>query len=47
MRYRIEMGWTDEVVWRRQPAHLVAGWARLQNTYRMKANVKGRAPISG
>jgi hypothetical protein len=44
MRFRMEMGWTDEVVWRRQPMHQVTGWISFRNTMADARGLEGERP---
>lgn len=44
MRFRMEMGWTDEVVWRRQPMHQVSGWGQFRKTLADARELKGDKP---
>jgi len=44
MRFRMQMGFTDEVVWRRQPMHQVAGWAGFNKTLKEARELKGETP---
>lgn len=43
MKFRMEMGWTDETVWRRQPAHQVFGWAQFAQTIRIGRGSKDQS----